>query len=527
MGTEPPVILAVTPTVKALAGEDVVLECWVSGVPAPRIVWYKGEAGLGDCCSRPQGDVGSWLHWRCPRAWALTWGISPRAGEQEVAASPGGMQRGVLQLQAVREEDSGEYICEALSEAGASFDGIVLDVGSAPWFSEEPEDVLVEIGESVSLLCHVKGSPRPRIAWSRQDGKPVVGQHGPFDVSRRLEADELFIDSASLDDQAVYICEAQNEFGKIQAEVKLAVTGHEAPEIARGPPQLRVLGGQPVSLPCVVLAGKPFPVRRWLKHGQPVRFQAVAFLLDVAGWCGPSLHQDVSAIIQGPVSRSIPKMDLNGTLMIPLPYPGDAGTYFCTATNTAGSSSREVQLSVSTKPRISVNGSRELSGPITILAVAGQETILPCEVHGYPAPLVTWTQESQTVPLTSTRYSVLPSGSLRLAEPQVIDNGFYTCTATNAAGNASLGYSLEVQGTCPCRGQGTAYMASLVASPSKLIQLGPSDAGRPHSQRHPLPPWGPGPPLPQGTEGGCGVLHLQSSEQGRRGPQTLHPACSR
>lgn len=31
---------------------------------------------------------------------------------------------------------------------------------------------------------------------------------------------------ASLDDQAVYICEAQNEFGKIEAEVKLTVTGH-------------------------------------------------------------------------------------------------------------------------------------------------------------------------------------------------------------------------------------------------------------------------------------------------------------
>lgn len=31
---------------------------------------------------------------------------------------------------------------------------------------------------------------------------------------------------ASLDDQGIYICEAQNEFGKIQAEVKLTVTGH-------------------------------------------------------------------------------------------------------------------------------------------------------------------------------------------------------------------------------------------------------------------------------------------------------------
>lgn len=46
-GTEPPAILAVTPGVKALVGEDVTLECWVSGVPPPQIAWHKGEAGPG------------------------------------------------------------------------------------------------------------------------------------------------------------------------------------------------------------------------------------------------------------------------------------------------------------------------------------------------------------------------------------------------------------------------------------------------------------------------------------------------
>ncbi|XP_069729285.1 hemicentin-2 [Phaenicophaeus curvirostris] len=463
--TESPAILAVTPSVKALVGEDVTLECWVSGVPPPHVAWYKGE--------------------------------------QVVVTFAPSTQRAVLRLQAVREEDAGRYVCKALGEAGTAFDSTVLDVGSAPHFPEPLGDVMVEVGESVSLLCRAEGSPLPRVTWSRQDGKPVTGWHGPHGVSSQLEAAELLIDSASLDDQAIYICKAQNEFGKIQAEVKLTVTGH-APEIALSSPVVRVLPGQPASLPCVILAGRPLPARRWLKDEQPVtassrytvqadgslrvdqvsQEDAGTYTCEVTNALG-SHRQDISLVIHvppsielGPVlitategaavalqcnATGVPPpaitwakgteplllspryhFDPDGTLLIPSPSPEDAGTYFCTATNAAGFSSREMQLSIITKPRISANGS-QTSDPITILAVLGQETTLPCEVQGYPPPLVVWTRESQLLPLATERYSILSSGSLQLAEPQVTDSGLYTCTATNAAGNASLSYSLHVQ----------------------------------------------------------------------------------
>ncbi|XP_056361302.1 LOW QUALITY PROTEIN: hemicentin-2 [Oenanthe melanoleuca] len=463
--TEPPAILAVTPNLKVLAGEDVTLECWVSGAPPPHIVWYKGE--------------------------------------QAVARFPAGTQRAVLRLQAARDEDSGLYGCQALGQAGTAFHSTLLHVGSAPHFPEPLGDVEVKVGDSVSLLCRAEGSPLPQVTWSRQDGKPVLGWQGPRGVSSQLEAAQLLIDSASLDDQAIYICEAQNEFGKIQAEVKITVTG-QAPEIALASPVVRVLPGQPVSLPCVILAGSPFPARHWLKDGQMVapgdhysiradgslhvdqasQGDAGTFTCEVTNALG-SHRQDVSLVIHvppsiepGPVlvtategaavtlrcnATGVPppavtwakgtepislspryQLDSDGTLLIPSSSPGDAGTYFCTATNAAGFSSREMQLSISTKPRISVNGS-QASDPVPVLAVLGQDTTLPCEVQGHPPPLVLWSREPQPLPLTTTRYRVLPSGSLHLAEPQVTDTGLYTCTATNAAGNASLSYSLHVQ----------------------------------------------------------------------------------
>lgn len=124
-GTEPPVILALSPSLKALAGEDVTLECWVFGVPPPYIAWYKGETG-SDLGSRPppRRDIRHGVPWGTV---VLTWG--PGTGEQAVATFPPGTQRAVLRLQAVREEDAGRYSCEGLSEAGVAFDSTVLDVG--------------------------------------------------------------------------------------------------------------------------------------------------------------------------------------------------------------------------------------------------------------------------------------------------------------------------------------------------------------------------------------------------------------
>lgn len=49
-----------------------------------------------------------------------------------------------------------------------------------------------------------------------------------------------------------------------------------------------------------------------------------------------------------------------------------------------------------------MNGS-QTSDPVTILAVLGQETTLPCEVQGFPPPLVVWSREPQPLPIITTR----------------------------------------------------------------------------------------------------------------------------
>uniref|UniRef100_A0A8U8BUV7 Uncharacterized protein n=1 Tax=Geospiza parvula TaxID=87175 RepID=A0A8U8BUV7_GEOPR len=406
----------------------------------------------------PRGDTARGCDTgRAPRA------VTPAlAGEQALAAFPAGSQRALLRLQAVREEDAGLYSCRALGEAGIVSDSTLSVHAFICIFNLCKLRCAVTACKSPAL----RGLPPLEMGWGRGGWSLSLSLLRALQP-HQAEASPHCAPGASLDDQAIYICEAQNEFGKIHAEVKLTVTG-QAPEIALASPVVRVLPGQPVSLPCVILAGSPFPARRWLKDGQTVRIPCLlgSWRLCWGGNFGLSPHQGVAHFWMCPrdlMGESLPsslpcplqgtepispsphyQLDPDGTLLIPSSSPGDAGTYFCTATNAAGFSSREMQLSISTKPRISVNGS-QTSDPVPILAVLGQETTLPCEAQGSPPPLVLW---SRDFPVPSPpRFSVLPSGSLHLAEPQVTDNGLYTCTATNAAGNASLSYSLHVQGS--------------------------------------------------------------------------------
>ncbi len=119
-----------------------------------------------------------------------------------------------------------------------------------------------------------------------------------------------------------------------------------------------------------------------------------------------------------PVSASFEAVDRS--LYIPSPTVEDAGVYVCTATSSVGYTSREMHLSVNSeeymddlqkknsvevfseslisigKPRIvGADGSQ---ATVKMAAEVGSEVILPCEVHGSPTPLVTWSRNGQPIP---------------------------------------------------------------------------------------------------------------------------------
>ncbi|XP_069465362.1 hemicentin-2 isoform X1 [Ambystoma mexicanum] len=464
--SEAPRVTAVTPLVQASLGHLATLECQAAGVPTPDITWLRGDLELRN----------------------VTWGA----------------EGGVLRIPKVQAGDAGDYTCLATNEAGVAAELIKLVVGSAPRFTDSPSDISVAVGDGVTLLCRAEGLPEPKVTWSRADGEPIWSQGG----AQQLEVGHLSMEGVGLEDQAVYVCEAQNTFGTIRAEGRLTVTGLVAPEVDVGPSVVSVLQGQPVSLPCTIVTGMPMPARRWVKgarHVKPTSRLALrsdgtlhidkaaqehagTYTCELTNAIGSTSKDvllnvhEVPSILPGPVNytanegeavtlvcatRGHPRphiiwskgnevislrspfhqINRDGSLLLPLPSASDSGVFICTATNVAGVSRQEIRLSVYTKPRISsgTEEGKEPNGPLKVVGVLGMQITLPCEAHGSPAPQVVWRRGGLPLPLASPRVSLLPPWTLRLSELRVTDNGEYTCVASSPAGNASRTYRLQVQ----------------------------------------------------------------------------------
>ncbi|XP_036128071.1 hemicentin-1 [Molossus molossus] len=468
---EAPKLMVVQSELLVALGDTTVLECKTSGVPSPQVKWFKGDLELR------------------PSTFLI---IDPLLG--------------LLKIPETQDLDAGDYTCVAVNDAGRATGKITLDVGSPPVFIQEPADVSMEIGSNVTLPCYVQGYPEPKIKWRRLDNMPIFSR--PFSVSSisQLRTGALFISNLWASDKGTYVCEAENQFGKIQSQTTITVTGLVAPLIGISPAVTSVIEGQQLTLPCALLAGNPIPERRWVRnsamlvqnpyitvrsdgslHIERVRLQDggeyTCVASNVAGTINKTTTVDVHVLptiqhgqqvlstIEGiPVTlpckaSGIPKPSItwskkgelistsnakfsagaDGSLYVVSPGGEESGEYVCTATNAAGYAKRKVQLTVYVRPRV-FGDQRGLSQdkPVEISVLAGEEATLPCEVRSSPPPIITWARESQLISPFSPRHTFLPSGSMKITEARVSDSGMYLCVATNIAGNVTQSVKLSV-----------------------------------------------------------------------------------
>nr|XP_033816119.1 hemicentin-1 isoform X1 [Geotrypetes seraphini] len=469
---EAPKVTVVKRELLVALGATTIMECQSTGVPQPQIRWFKGDLEL---------RASSFLI------------IEP--------------QQGILKIRETQDLDAGDYTCVASNEAGRATGRITLDVGSAPVFTEEPHDVSIDIGSNVTLPCYAQGYPEPRVKWRRLDNAALFSR--PFAVSSisQQRAGALIIKNIWVGDQGTYICEAENQFGKIQSQGTITVTGLVPPAIGVSPAMANVIEGQQLTLPCVLLAGNPLPDRRWIKnnvvlisnpyasvrsdgslHLEWARLQDggeyICMASNVAGTANrttivsiyvlPIIQhgQQIFSTIEGvPVilpckANGVPKPSIiwskkgeliapsnakfsagsDGSLHVLSPGGDESGEYLCTATNAAGYATRKVQLTVYVKPRVSRPGLGDEQGisPVEMSVTAGEDVTLPCEVNSVPPPIISWAKDMQLISPFSPRHTILNTGSMKITETKVSDSGMYLCVASNIAGNVTQSIKLNV-----------------------------------------------------------------------------------
>uniref|UniRef100_A0AAQ4R332 Sidekick cell adhesion molecule 1a n=1 Tax=Gasterosteus aculeatus aculeatus TaxID=481459 RepID=A0AAQ4R332_GASAC len=228
--------LTAQPKRKILADLDrnVEIPCTATGVPQPRVEWYKDTVPLSKLAN-------------------------PR---YKVTAATG------LTVRRVQPGDGGIFQCFARNAAGETQAHAQLLVSSVyPTFTSTPSDQTVTDGTTALFTCQTNGAPKPAITWRK--GSQVLAS-GSFQVPRftLLQSGGLQIQPVNLQDSGEYTCIASNSGGTINATSALTVWTRTV--ISVPPTDQRVIKGTTAILDCNATHDPRVNIR-WDRGGVPIR----------------------------------------------------------------------------------------------------------------------------------------------------------------------------------------------------------------------------------------------------------------
>uniref|UniRef100_A0A8C2II69 Contactin 4 n=1 Tax=Cyprinus carpio TaxID=7962 RepID=A0A8C2II69_CYPCA len=254
-------------------------------------------------------------------------------------------------------------------------------------------------GSSVRLECFALGNPVPSISWKRADGSPFPGKMKINHSNGVLE-----IPYFRPEDSGLYECVAENSKGRSIAKGRLVFQSKWSQTLYDANMAIE----SDLHWECKA-NGKPQPVYRWLKNGQPL------------------VSQDRIRVAGGGLTI------YNMNLM-------DSGMYQCLAENDNGVIYASAELKVvASPPDFSKNPVKK-----TTLIRRGGEAIIECRPHASPRASYSWRRGNEFLK-DSKRRTISEDGTLRIANVTKSDAGSYTCVAKNPFGTSSSSGTLVVK----------------------------------------------------------------------------------
>uniref|UniRef100_A0A3B5AUN6 Cell adhesion molecule-related/down-regulated by oncogenes n=1 Tax=Stegastes partitus TaxID=144197 RepID=A0A3B5AUN6_9TELE len=298
-----------------------------------------------------------------------------------------------VRISKVQVEDAGLYTCLASSLAGEDGKNHWVRVQSVPptlLGSGDVRTLAVPVNGHLTLECLADSDPPPDIEWYKDEDKLQLGGR----IQRLAGGQYLEIQEVRPEDSGQYSCVVTNMAGSTSLFFTVEIL---PPKIKESSTVVTVHIGQDAVLPCEV-EGDSSPAVMWRKDGFPI----------------PQDNNRYTVLSEG--SLRVHGAQLN-----------DAGRYYCTVSNQAGSDHRGMDLRVF-GPSIS-------PGPFNMTVTTGIRAVLSCETTGIPTPQVTWKRNGAPLDISQQPGAyLLSSGSLVLLSPANEDEGYFECTAVNDVG---------------------------------------------------------------------------------------------
>lgn len=166
-----------------------------------------------------------------------------------------------LHIRDVQYADRGKYICQISTEP-VKHKEVLLNVLVPPYIIDQysSDDMTVQEGDTVTLVCNATGLPQPEVTWFRYDAEsrqPRERIGTPGEV--------LIIHNVSRECAGIYVCEANNGVKDIQKrEISLVV--QFSPEVYLPAARLGQHPGRETFLQCEVTA-HPHGAMYWERNG--------------------------------------------------------------------------------------------------------------------------------------------------------------------------------------------------------------------------------------------------------------------
>ncbi|KAM3831068.1 neural cell adhesion molecule 1 [Vipera latastei] len=337
-----------------------------------------------------------------------------------------------LQIRGIKKSDEGMYRCEGrlLARGEVDFRDIRIIVNVPPTVRSRQGTVnaTANLSQSVKLVCEADGFPEPIISWTK-DGELIERGEDEKKYAFSYDGSELTIHRVEKNDEAEYVCIAENKAGEHDATVHLKVFAK--PQITFVENKTAMELEDQIILTCEA-SGDPIPSITWRTSSRNISSE------EKASWTRPEKQETLDGHIEVRSHARVSSLTLKD-----IQYT-DAGEYTCIASNTIGQDSQVMYLEVQYAPK--------LQGPVAVYTWEGNPANITCEVFAYPSAVISWFRDGQLLP--SSNYSNIriyntPAASyLEVTPYSENDFGNYNCTAANRIGQESSEFIL-VQADTP------------------------------------------------------------------------------